>query len=702
MSGVPIYPPGTNQPGARSPDDIQQKIIKNNQKNEKNNEKNDEKNGKNNTEKNEKNGKNEQEQKNKDKQFIKKTPVTLESSPPYKEQISHPQPSQQRMRKLPISINTSTSMLQPQPVSGKRKLIETPVTPTILSRLSGALSGVQNNLISKFTKSRLTINCEHCTNTGCISITSMRHDSDEDEDDEIDKEPPLEFQCTICRRTQSLQYMNQILGVTAKKLKIVSPSPTPSTSTPLPGTPASMVSPQDIAYSEQYMLLKTQINCMECAVVGSLVKFGFTKATPPRPRFKCNKCSTLFTINHVIQMMSNLNDVPPQLHLISPVLPEVEDIHIDDAQPRSTTPELESQDSQPILLDDNTPPPSTANPDVIKFLLDSVKQLTTQAAANQEKFDYITTLIEQNEQLQKELKEQKKENEIQKKEIEQLKKLLKEQKNNFQNNTTTKNNEKTTQKNTEQNSDKHTENNNNNNNIIQNTDIDTNMNTNSTDSLFPPLAAPIYVQQARKATKITYAPGQFRSHKPTTENLELASKIFNATQQQPTAEYKYLYFPSNKRMKPSVIRSKLTLLGVDNVRILDAHCPDWNAIALLIHANYEKELLAKFSQAQVHPITYDPLDPVHLRDQRCLSLTYEEKVTKLQNIFKNNLMRSLSFMRYPTCHSVAKFFSRKDILTSEELQSFLNNSKQKQIANAFPPTVVEQTVQVFCKRAHFV
>ncbi|CEP09369.1 hypothetical protein, partial, partial [Parasitella parasitica] len=114
---------------------------------------------------------------------------------------------------------------------------------------------------------------------------------------------------------------------------------------------------------------------------------------------------------------------------------------------------------------------------------------------------------------------------------------------------------------------------------IQNIAIDTNpapMPTNSTDTI--PTSKPSYAEQARKqpATRPKYAPGQYRSHQPTLANLELASKVFNSSQQPPTADYKYLYFPSNKRLKPSVIRSRLTLLGVDNVRILDAHCPDWN------------------------------------------------------------------------------------------------------------------------------
>jgi hypothetical protein len=677
MSGVPIYPPGTNGPGARPPYYVQ----KNTQKNTKEiiTKKSD--NITKEQEKKEKEQKeNEQNKKNKGKEILKKISDSLEGS-------SQPQ---QRMKKLPISINTSASMLQSTPPYGKRKLIETPVTPSILSRLSGALSGVQNELISKFGKSRNNITCEHCTNIGCISITSLRHDSDSDEEDEMDDQPYLEFQCTICHREQSIMHMNQALGVTAKKLKTVAPSP--STSTPLPGTPASMVSPQDAAYSEKYMQLKTSITCMECEAQGSLVKFGFTKATPPRPRFKCNKCGYLFSINHVIQMMSNLSTLPQQQQQqqtesnqdcvldqdIAPLSPlsVQEDVIIHDAQPSPTSPVdfSPSINSLPILLEETPPPPSSSHPDVISFLLDSVKQLTTQAAANQKKFDYITTLIEQNKQLELDLQNQKNQNKLQRKEIENLKKMLQEKDKNNHMNTTKNNEQKNTQKNTENN--------------IENTMTYTNLGTDS----FPPLIASTYVQQAKKPAtpKIKYAPGQFRSHKPTSENLELASKIFNDTQLPPTADYKYLYFPSNKRMKPSIIRQKLTLLGIDNVRILDAHCPDWNVIALLIHSNYEAELLTKFTAARVNPVQYDYLDPIHLRDQRWSTFATEEKVTKLKTIFKNNLMRSLSFMRYPTCHSVAKYFYRKELLTLEELQSFLNNSKQQQIANAFPPNADHQ------------
>lgn len=163
-----------------------------------------------------------------------------------------PQPQLQRIRKLPISINTSHAMLNAPSVVGKHKLIDTPGTPTILSHLSGTLSGVQNELVSKFGKYRRTILCEHCTNIGCVSITSLRYDSDSDEEenDDMHNRQSLEFQCTLCHYQQSLIHINQALGITTKKIKIITPSPASSISAALPGTPASLVLPQDIAYSE--------------------------------------------------------------------------------------------------------------------------------------------------------------------------------------------------------------------------------------------------------------------------------------------------------------------------------------------------------------------------------------------------------------------------------------------------------------------
>ncbi|CEP09051.1 hypothetical protein, partial, partial [Parasitella parasitica] len=413
MRGVPIFPPGTNGPGSStSTGDIQHTAItENNQEKSQKNEKSNEKTNDKKIEKTEKNKKIEKENTNESKNKLV-TPA-LGLTPDMAQQAA---PTHQRVRKLPISINTSSSVLQ---TGSKRRCTETPVTPSILSRLSGTLSSAQNELVSKFGKTKNTIYCEHCTNIGCISITSLRHDSDFDENEDIiESTPPLEFQCIICGREQSENHMHQALGIMSKKSKNDTTPATIATFTPLPGTPASMVSAEDNALSEQYQQLKHRISCIECAAIGTMVKFGFTQTTQPRPRFQCSHCKRIFNISVMADMMSELSiaQQPPQSTLSPPTLEE--DIEITDAQPTGETSVMhESQeDLMPTWIDENITSSSTSsNSQVIQFLLDSVKSLTAQATENQAKFDYINTLIERNEQLKNQLKEQKKENELQKK-----------------------------------------------------------------------------------------------------------------------------------------------------------------------------------------------------------------------------------------------------------------------------------------------
>ncbi|EPB80975.1 hypothetical protein HMPREF1544_12330 [Mucor circinelloides 1006PhL] len=319
-------------------------------------------------------------------------------------------------------------MMQQVAVSSKRKHMDTPITPTILGRLSGALSITQNELVAKFGKQKHSLVCNHCHNQGCISITSIKHDSDEDD---TDASLHLEFQCTICRTPQQLDLIKQALGITNKKVKVphtttIAPTPTATSSTPLPGTPAALVSPVDFATSAQYQQLKTLIQCSNCAAQGSLVKFGFTKANPPRPRFKCNQCTQLFGIQHVEGMISLISSSTSQpttdLATITPAA----------ANPDRTTTTLTSSSSSLIAEADcttmdseesathhnvpsttsNSPSltqqySSTSESDVINFLLNSVQQLTEQANTNQAKFDYITTLIEQNKKLELDLQKLK-------------------------------------------------------------------------------------------------------------------------------------------------------------------------------------------------------------------------------------------------------------------------------------------------------
>ncbi|CEP09845.1 hypothetical protein, partial, partial [Parasitella parasitica] len=236
-------------------------------------------------------------------------------------------------------------------------------------------------------------------------ITFLRHDTDSGEDMDESNTPPLEFQCTICHREQSMAHMNQALGIICKKPKnIVHPTAAVSRQfVPLPGTPASMVSAEDKASSERYMQLRNQISCIECTAMGTMAKFGFTSSSPPRPRFQCSHCKRIFNISNIIDMMSDISTQQQQQQLTTVSLspPALEDdVAIMDAQqPTNSETDLEQNSILPIWLEDTPPPITSPTNEVITFLLDSVKKLTDQANENQQKFDYINTLIEQNEQL---------------------------------------------------------------------------------------------------------------------------------------------------------------------------------------------------------------------------------------------------------------------------------------------------------------
>ncbi|KAI7897164.1 uncharacterized protein EV154DRAFT_572975, partial [Mucor mucedo] len=150
----------------------------------------------------------------------------------------------------------------------------------------------------------------------------------------------------------------------------------------------------------------------------------------------------------------------------------------------------------------------------------------------------------------------------------------------------------------------------------------------------------------------------YRFNTPTPEQLEIASKAFDDSILTNPPDYQFVHFPCNRRLKPSELRQRLTLLGADNVRVIDAHCPYYNVAEFLVHENYVDELRSKFRSARVETLDYDFTDPVHLRDSRLASLTNEEKVQKLKEIRTNYLINRIKNIRYPVNYSVAKSLYR--------------------------------------------
>ncbi|KAI9325219.1 hypothetical protein BD770DRAFT_458520 [Pilaira anomala] len=97
-------------------------------------------------------------------------------------------------------------------------------------------------------------------------------------------------------------------------------------------------------------------------------------------------------------------------------------------------------------------------------------------------------------------------------------------------------------------------------------------------------------------TKITSPPKQ----KVVTQNkLDNAVRAFSA----PSTEkqgFSYVYYPVKSRISRKIQRSNLHALGVTNSRILDIHYPSRNVVALLVHNDYQDELINKLKSKGVN------------------------------------------------------------------------------------------------------
>ncbi|KAI9360494.1 hypothetical protein BD770DRAFT_310153, partial [Pilaira anomala] len=140
-----------------------------------------------------------------------------------------------------------------------------------------------------------------------------------------------------------------------------------------------------------------------------------------------------------------------------------------------------------------------------------------------------------------------------------------------------------------------------------------------------------------------------------------------------TNNFIYIYVPVHRRMRSGELRKKLTFLGLDNVQILDAYCPDWNTAAILVHEKYKDTVTEKFSAAKIILSSYNHMDPVHIRDPKHQNLSTEDKLVLSKKIWNNNMMRALENMRYTARYSVARSFFRDKLITLEQLQSILKN-----------------------------
>jgi hypothetical protein len=92
-----------------------------------------------------------------------------------------------------------------------------------------------------------------------------------------------------------------------------------------------------------------------------------------------------------------------------------------------------------------------------------------------------------------------------------------------------------------------------------------------------------------------------------------------------------------------------------------------------VHNDYATDVLTTLGKAGLKPIdNFNPRDPSHLNDPKYLTLTTEERSTKMIEIHNAHLLRSLDRMRDTIRPAVARMFLNKSWISIDQYQAILN------------------------------
>jgi hypothetical protein len=145
--------------------------------------------------------------------------------------------------------------------------------------------------------------------------------------------------------------------------------------------------------------------------------------------------------------------------------------------------------------------------------------------------------------------------------------------------------------------------------------------------------------------------------------------------------YEYLYLPSRNRSTRQTTRQKLRHLGIETNRILDIYFPARGVVALLVHVQYQQELITKFRELNITPMTFNPLDPDHLNDPEYDGLSTMARESVMVGIHNTRMLRTLEHIGAPRSYPVGRSFVEKGWITIDEL----NRLARRDAARAFRP-----------------
>ena len=179
-----------------------------------------------------------------------------------------------------------------------------------------------------------------------------------------------------------------------------------------------------------------------------------------------------------------------------------------------------------------------------------------------------------------------------------------------------------------------------------------------------PTAATTPAPPIRQAAQ-TYAQAAGRPRPArTTARIAAAVRAF----QEPTGPqgYAYVYLPSRNRSTRQTIRQKLRHLGVETNRVLDIHFPARHVTALLVHVQYQEQVLKILAEHSVAPVDFEPLDPANLHNEELRKLHEEERCNMAMMIHRDRMLRTLRYLRPSIAPSVGRYFVEQGWISEEE------------------------------------
>jgi len=175
-----------------------------------------------------------------------------------------------------------------------------------------------------------------------------------------------------------------------------------------------------------------------------------------------------------------------------------------------------------------------------------------------------------------------------------------------------------------------------------------------------------------------------KPRRPTSDNAKkAAARAF--TKVSATQGFKFLYVHTRGKTPRNIVRSRLRKMGVNPARIIDIHYPDNQVMSLLIHNDYESELLSVFSNYDVTTIEdFNPVDPSILHDPDFKD--WDEKIlaSKAEELFSKRLISTVLRVT-PVSLQVAlsrSFFESKWLTEAQysALLTHINPPKEKPAA----------------------